>query len=242
MNKSLYPCSNPSPAQMEFPLVVKAIMIDLDGTLLDTAGDLATAANLMLRELGRAELPIATIQSYIGKGIQNLVKKSLTNSLDGEPDAELFSQAIAIYEHEYEKNLCINTRPYPRAVDGLTAMKEASFQLACITNKSEAFTLPLLRATSLLDYFDIVLAGDSLPKKKPDPMPLQHACKFFGILPHEMLLIGDSLNDTEAARAAGCYVFCVPYGYNEGRDVLGLDCDAIIPSIYDAVKLIKRSS
>jgi len=93
MNKSLYPCSNPSPAQMEFPLVVKAIMIDLDGTLLDTAGDLATAANLMLRELGRAELPIATIQSYIGKGIQNLVKKSLTNSLDGEPDAELFSQA-----------------------------------------------------------------------------------------------------------------------------------------------------
>ncbi len=242
MNKSLYPCSNPSPSQMEFPLVVKAIMIDLDGTLLDTAGDLATAANLMLRELGRAELPIATIQSYIGKGIQNLVKKSLTNSLDGEPDAELFSQAIAIYEHEYEKNLCINTRPYPRAVDGLTAMKEASFQLACITNKSEAFTLPLLRATSLLDYFDIVLAGDSLPKKKPDPMPLQHACKLFGILPHEMLLIGDSLNDTEAARAAGCYVFCVPYGYNEGRDVLGLDCDAIIPSIYDAVKLIKRSS
>ncbi len=242
MNKSLYPCSNPSPSQMGFPLLVKAIMIDLDGTLLDTAGDLATAANLMLRELGRAELPIATIQSYIGKGIQNLVKKSLTNSLDGEPDAELFSQAIAIYEHEYEKNLCINTRPYPRAVDGLTAMKEASFQLACITNKSEAFTLPLLRATSLLDYFDIVLAGDSLPKKKPDPMPLQHACKLFGILPHEMLLIGDSLNDTEAARAAGCYVFCVPYGYNEGRDVLGLDCDAIIPSIYDAVKLIKRSS
>ena len=242
MNKSLYPCSTPSPSQMEFPLLVKAIMIDLDGTLLDTAGDLATAANLMLRELGRAELPIATIQSYIGKGIQNLVKKSLTNSLDGEPDAELFSQAIAIYEHEYEKNLCINTRPYPRAVDGLTAMKEASFQLACITNKSEAFTLPLLRATSLLDYFDIVLAGDSLPKKKPDPMTLQHACKLFGILPHEMLLIGDSLNDTEAARAAGCYVFCVPYGYNEGRDVLGLDCDAIIPSIYDAVKLIKRSS
>ncbi len=241
MNKSLYPYTKPSPTQIEFPLVVKAVMIDLDGTLLNTAGDLANVANIMLRELGRAELPLATIQSYIGKGIQNLVKKSLENSLDGEPDTELFSRAMTIYEHEYEKNLCINTHPYPGVVDGLAAMKEASFQLACITNKSEVFTLSLLRTTSLLDYFDIVLSGDSLPKKKPDPMPLQHACKLFGILPHEMLLIGDSLNDTVAARAAGCYVFCVSYGYNEGRDILELDCDAIIPSIYDAVQLIKRS-
>ncbi len=241
MNKYVSPSSN-LPAQMEFPLVVKAVTIDLDGTLLDTAGDLATAANMMLRELGRAELPLATIQSYIGKGIQKLVKSSLANSHDGEPDAELFSRAMTIYEHEYAKNLCIKTHPYPGVVDGLTTMKEASFQLACITNKPEVFTLPLLRATTLLDYFDVVLSGDSLPKKKPDPMPLRHACKHFGILPHEMLLIGDSLNDAVAARAAGCHIFCVPYGYNEGRDVLELDCDAIIPSIYDAVKLIKRSS
>ncbi|MEE9222369.1 MAG: phosphoglycolate phosphatase [Nitrosomonadaceae bacterium] len=242
MNKSISPSSNPSPAQMEFPLVVKAVMIDLDGTLLDTAGDLATAANMMLRELDRAELPLKTIQSYIGNGIQKLVKDSLASSLDGEPDDELFSRAMTIFEQEYAKNLCVNTHPYPGVVDGLTAMKKARFQLACITNKSEAFTLPLLRATTLLDYFDIVLSGDSLPKKKPDPMPLRHACMHFGILPHEMLLIGDSLNDTEAARAAGCHVFCVPYGYNGGRNVLELDCDAIIPSIYDAVKLIKRSS
>ncbi|TFH10321.1 MAG: phosphoglycolate phosphatase [Nitrosomonadales bacterium] len=240
MNKNLYLCSNSSPAQIEFPLVVKVVMIDLDGTLLDTAGDLAVAANIMLRELGMAELPLATIQSYIGKGIQNLVKKSLAKSLDNEPDAELLSQAMVIYEQEYAKNLCINTRPYPRVVDGLIAMKEAGFQLGCITNKSEAFTLPLLHATRLLNYFDIILSGDSLPKKKPDPMPLQHACKFFGILSHEMLLIGDSINDTEAARAAGCYIFCVPYGYNEGRDVLELDCDAVISSIYDAVNLIRR--
>ncbi len=242
MNKSISLSSNSFPAQVEFPLVVKAVMIDLDGTLLDTSGDLAAAANMMLRELGRAELPLATIQSYIGNGILKLVKDSLARSLDGEPDAELFSRAMTIYENEYAKNLCINTHPYPGVVDGLTAMKEASFQLACITNKSEAFTLPLLRATVLLDYFDIVLSGDSLPKRKPDPMPLRHACKHFGILPHEMLLIGDSLNDVEAARAAGCHVFCVPYGYNGERDVLELDCDAMIPTIYEAVKLIKRSS
>lgn len=240
MNKSSYPCSESSQAQMEFPLAVKAVMIDLDGTLLDTAGDLANAANMMLRELEKAELPLSTIQSYIGKGIQNLVKKSLAQSIGDEPDAGLFSRAMTIYEHEYEKNLCITTHPYPGAIDGLVAMKNAGFQLACITNKSEAFTLPLLRATNLPSYFDVVLSGDSLPRKKPDPMPLHHACSLFGILPHEMLLIGDSLYDSEAARAAGCYVFCVPYGYNEGRNVLELDCDAIIPSIFDAVELIKK--
>jgi len=240
MNKSCSPCPDPFPAEMEFPLMVKAIMIDLDGTLLDTAGDLAVAVNIMLRELGAAELPLATIQSYIGKGILNLVKRCLANSFNSEPDPEFLAQAIVIYEQEYAKKLCVTTHPYPRVIDGLIAMKEAGFQLACITNKSEAFTLPLLRTTELLNYFDIVLSGDSLPKKKPDPMPLHHACKFFEILPNEMLLIGDSANDTEAARAAGSYIFCVTYGYNEGRDVHELDCDRVISSIYEAVRLIKR--
>ena len=240
MNKRYFPHPVSSPAEMEFPLTIKAIMIDLDGTLLDTAGDLAIAANIMLRELGAEELPLALIQSYIGKGILNLVRRCLVSSFNNEPAPDFLAQAMVIYEQEYAKKLCVATRPYPRVVDGLIAMKEAGFQLACITNKSEAFTLPLLRATKLLNYFDIVLSGDSLPKKKPDPMPLHHACKFFGILPNEMLLIGDSGNDTEAARAAGSYVFCVPYGYNEGRDVHELDCDRVIPSIYEAVHLIKR--
>ena len=102
--------------------------------------------------------------------------------------------------------------------------------------------MPLLRAAELLDYFDVVVSGDSLPKKKPDPMPLLHACERFEIGPREMLLVGDSLNDAQAARAAGCHVFCVPYGYNEGRDVYELDCDAIVPSLYEATKLIQKSS
>ncbi|PTR09650.1 phosphoglycolate phosphatase [Nitrosospira sp. Nsp5] len=242
MNKSASRLADTSAADIEFPLLIKAVMIDLDGTLLDTAGDLAAAANMMLRELGRAELPLETIQSYIGKGIQKLVKRSLTGSLDDEPDAELFDKAMPIYERDYAKTLCVNTRPYPGVIEGLNALREANFRLACVTNKAEAFTLPLLRATGLFDYFDIVLSGDSLPKKKPDPMPLLHACTHFDILPHEMLLIGDSLNDAEAARAAGCHVFCVPYGYNEGRDVRELDCDAIVTSVYDATKLIQKLS
>lgn len=242
MNKNSAPLADIPVIETEFPISIKAVMIDLDGTLLDTACDLAAAANMMLRELGRVELPLETIQSYIGKGIQKLVKRSLTGSLDGEPEAELFDRAMPIYERDYAKTLCVNTQPYPGVLEGLNALREAGFHLACITNKAEAFTMPLLRATELLGYFDIVLSGDSLPKKKPHPMPLLHACKHFGILPHEMLLIGDSLNDAEAARAAGCHIFCVPYGYNEGRDVQELDCDAIVPSVYDATKLIQKLS
>ncbi|MBA0916054.1 MAG: phosphoglycolate phosphatase [Nitrosospira sp.] len=230
-----------SAAQKGVLLPVKAVMIDLDGTLLDTAGDLAAAANSMLRELGREELPVETIRSYIGKGIQKLVKRSLTGSLDDEPDATLFAKAMPIYEREYANTLCVNTFPYPGVIDGLNALQRQGFRLACITNKAEAFTQPLLRGTGLLDYFEIVLSGDSLPRRKPDPLPLLHACKHFGILPNEMLLIGDSLNDTEAARAAGCYVFCVPYGYNEGRDVRELDCDAIVVSIDEASRLVCKS-
>jgi phosphoglycolate phosphatase len=217
-------------------------MIDLDGTLLDTAPDLATAANMMLKELGKAELPLETIQSYIGKGIEKLVKRSLTGDLDGEPDTDLLQRAMPLYERSYEKTLYVDTRAYPGVREGLNALRAGGFRLACVTNKAEAFTLPLLRAAELLDYFDIVVSGDSLPKKKPDPMPLLHACERFEIEPHDMLLVGDSLNDAQAARAAGSHVFCVPYGYNEGRDVYELDCDAIVPSLYEATKLIQKSS
>ncbi|SDW35708.1 phosphoglycolate phosphatase [Nitrosomonas communis] len=226
--------------EIQFPLQIKAVVIDLDGTLLDTAMDLASAANKMLTELGKPELPVATIQSFIGKGIQRLVKRSLTNSLDEEPDPELFNKALPIYQRNYHENLYTHTRPFPEVVEGLDTLKKDGFKLACITNKAEAFTLPLLRATNLLHYFEIVLSGDTLPKKKPDPLPLLHACQHFQIKPYELLLIGDSLNDAMAARAAGCHIFCVPYGYNEGRDVHELNCDAVVSSLLEATKLIKK--
>ncbi|WP_295628401.1 phosphoglycolate phosphatase [uncultured Nitrosomonas sp.] len=222
------------------PIAIKVIMIDLDGTLLDTAEDLALSANLMLKDLGMPEQSTATIRSYIGKGIQKLVKRTLTGQLDAEPDAALFAKALPIYEQHYANNLSVNTRPYPGVVEGIQALQQAGYKLACITNKAEAFTIPLLHATGLFEKFEIVLSGDSLPKKKPDPMPLIHICKHFDAQPHEVLLIGDSLNDAIAARAAGCPVFCVPYGYNEGRDVYELDCDAIVETLLDASKLVKK--
>lgn len=240
MNKNSAPLAEDPMVHLEHPMPVKAVMIDLDGTLLDTAPDLASAANMMLRELDKAELPLETIQSYIGKGIEKLVKRSLTGSMDGEPDAALLARAMPAYERHYAAMLYVDTRPYAGVIEGLNALREKGLRLACITNKAEAFTLPLLRASGLMDYFDLILSGDSLPKKKPDPMPLLHACERFGIAAHEMLLIGDSLNDAQAARAAGCRVFVVPYGYNEGRDVRELDCDAIVSSLEDAAKLIRK--
>ena len=238
MNSSFSHLASTSGSNSESPLAIKVIMIDLDGTLLDTAEDLALAANLMLKELGMSELPTSTIRSYIGKGIHKLVQRTLTGQLDGEPDAALFAKALPIYEHHYANNLSVHTRPYPGVLEGIQAMQKIGFKLACITNKAEAFTLPLLRSTGLYDKFEIILSGDSLPKKKPDPMPLTHICQYFQTAPQQALLIGDSLNDAIAARAAGCHVFCVPYGYNEGRNVYELDCDAIVESLLEATHRI----
>lgn len=225
---------------MEFPLRIQAAVIDLDGTLLNTAPDLAYAAAQMMTELGRPVPSRAAIETWIGNGVSRLVKRALTGEMDGEPDAALFRHAYAIYERHYSENVSRESRPFPGVVDGLTRMREMGLHLACITNKAECFTLPLLRDTGLLDFFELVLSGDSLPERKPSPLPLQHACKHFGLTPDELLLIGDSLNDTQAARAAGCPVFCVPYGYNRGKPVADLHPDAVVDSLLQATTLITK--
>lgn len=227
--------------KIQFPLPVKAVMVDLDGTMLDTVADLAAAVNLMLAKLGRSSLDEALVRNFVGKGIPNLVQRSLAGNLQGEVDAALFERALPVYLDCYESVNGQHTLLYPGVRDGLDAFKRAGFPLVCVTNKSARFTLPLLRQMQLADYFVLVVAGDTLPKKKPDPLPLTHACKELGIAPRDMLMIGDSLNDTIAARAAGCPVFCVPYGYNEGLDVRQLDVDAIVETLVEAATLITKS-
>jgi len=226
---------------MNFPIPIKAVVIDLDGTLLDTAPDLAHAAELMMAELGRPCPSLAIIQTYIGNGVSRLVKRVLTGQMDAEPEAGLFDHALPIFQKHYGRHIADQSRPFAGVVEGLRAMKAAGFHLACITNKAAQFTHPLLKATGLFEFFELILSGDALPKRKPDPLPLQHACETFGIQPHELLLIGDSLNDTQAARAAGCPVFCVPYGYNRGRPVSELDPDAVVPTLADAAKLVVKA-
>jgi phosphoglycolate phosphatase len=228
---------------MSFPLHVKAVAIDLDGTLLDTIGDLAHASNLMRVELGMGELPEDLIKTFVGKGMLNLVRRTLAGGGDTSHISESELQhALTIYERHYAAVLTRETNHYPGVLDGLRAIHDAGFRLACITNKAEKFTLPLLEQMNLAHFFEIVVSGDTTAKRKPDPMPLLHAAEFFNIKPAEMLLIGDSVNDFEAARAAGCPIFLVPYGYNEGRDASQLPADAIVAGLDEAAKLIQNSS
>lgn len=224
-----------------FPLCVKAVTIDLDGTLLDTIPDLAAAANMMLEELSRPTLDVTRIRTFVGKGIPRLVERALAGAIDGTADPELSQRALPIYERCYAGVNGRHTTIYPGVMEGLDELQARGFPLACITNKSERFTLPLLDRMNLSAYFSEVVAGDTLPKKKPDPLPLLHVCGKFGITPRDMLMIGDSLNDAQAARAAGCPVFCVTYGYNEGQDVRELDIDAIVASLFDATRLIQKA-
>ncbi|MCE5182082.1 MAG: phosphoglycolate phosphatase [Betaproteobacteria bacterium] len=224
-----------------FPLPVKAVVIDLDGTLLNTAPDIAEAAQRMLHDLGLPPVGLEKIQSYIGNGIANLVKRALTGEMSGKPDEALFAKALPLFEKHYEEVLYRETHPYPGVMDGLKALHDAGFTLICITNKAERFTLPLLAAMGMKDYFELILSGDSLPRKKPDPLPLRYAAIYCEAEPRDLLLVGDSLNDSQAARAAGCPVALLPYGYNGGKDVREQDCDAVIESLPEVLKLIKKA-
>jgi len=227
-------------SSVSFPLPVKAVVIDLDGTLLDTAEDLADAAEAMLVDMGMPAVSLAEIKTYIGNGVSRLVKRSLTRDMQAEPDAALFEAALARYEKHYGEHVSRKSTVFPGVVEGLQALRAGGYRLACITNKAARFTHPLLKDTGLFEYFELILSGDTLAKKKPDPLPLLHACQVFGVQPDELLLIGDSLNDTQAARAAGCPVFCVPYGYNRGKPVAELDLDAVVATLADAAQLIVK--
>ncbi len=220
------------------PVSVKAIVIDLDGTLLNTAPELCEAANRMLRDMDYAPVSQELLASYIGNGISWLVKRALTGDMHATPDAALYDHALPIFEKHYTE-LLLQSKVFDGVIEGLDAMKAAGFRLGCITNKVARYTTPLLAGIGLARYFEIVLSGDTLPEKKPHPLPLLHAAKFFGVPIEQLLLIGDSLNDTVAARAAECPVFCVPYGYNHGEPVETLDLDSVIPNLAAAMPLLK---
>ncbi len=226
---------------MRFPIEIKAIAFDLDGTLVDTLPDLHESANRMLADLGRPAAAESAVRAYVGDGVDRLVRRLLTGDADGEPDTALFVRAGNAFRGHYASVLTRASRPFPGVVEGLQEMRRRGLRLACITNKPAGFTEPLLRDIGIAPYLDLVLSGDSLPRKKPDPMPLLHCAQVFGVPASRLLMIGDSPTDTRAARAAGCPVFCVPYGYRGTLGVHALDCDAIVPALLDSIKLVEIS-
>lgn len=213
------------------PARPEMILIDLDGTLIDTVPDLAWSVDVMMAQLGLPARGEAAVRRWIGNGAERLVKRALVNDYDGEPDEALFRRAYPIFVEEYARNVCTHSRPFPGAVEGLEYLKSAGYRLGCVTNKPARFTEPLLRKLGLFDSFEIVISGDSLPRKKPDPEPLLHAARFFKVAPERSLMIGDSVNDVRAARAAGFQVVCVTYGYNHGQDIREAEPDAVIDSL-----------
>lgn len=213
-------------ARFSAPFAARAVVIDLDGTLIDTAGDLAAAANRMLADLGRDPVEMPVIRGFIGNGVKELVRRTLR--LQEEPEELLVGHAFKRYMEHYGAHLYDSSRAYPGVVETLDILQSQGRILGCITNKRDELTQPLLKALNLHHYFKIILSGDSLPKRKPDPLPLIHASQVLGIPEAEMLLVGDSRNDTQAAFGAGMPVVCVTYGYNGDQDVRELNPDAVI--------------
>jgi phosphoglycolate phosphatase len=225
---------------MKFARRIEAVMIDLDGTLIDTAPEIVAAAQRMLAELALPARNSSEITAFIGQGLQNLVTRCIGTAALAHP--ELAAAALPVFERHYSEVSGTLSQMYPGVREGLDDFHAQGLRLACVTNKVARFTLPLLEHFGLSADFALIVSGDSLVKKKPDPAQLLHVCESFGIAPQAGLVIGDSPNDAAAARAAGCPVACLPYGYREGREVRELDCDVIVSTLADAAQLVRTSN
>ena len=209
----------------------RLILIDLDGTLVDSVPDLAICVDAMMERIGGAQHGESKVRDWVGNGVERLVRRALVGKLEGEPDESAFKQAYPIFLDLYQEYNGKHSQLYSGVVTGLDYLRKSGYTLGCITNKAARFSEPLLKDMKIDDYFSIIISGDTLPKKKPDPLPLLHAAEHFNIPTAESLMLGDSSNDVKAARAAGFQVICVSYGYNHGRDIREAKPDAVVDSM-----------
>ena len=214
------------------------ILIDVDGTLVDSVPDLAYCVDEMMKAVGREPYGEEKVRDWVGNGVERLVRRALIGQLDGEPEDADFEQAYPVFLDLYAENTSKRSTLYPGVKEGLEFLKAAGYKLGCVTNKAEQFTTPLLQDLGIYDDFSIVVAGDTLPVKKPDPGPLLHAAKFFDVSPDRSMMLGDSISDVKAARAAGFQIICMSYGYNHGEDIRNYDPDEVIDSMVELKGLI----
>lgn len=220
----------------------RMILIDVDGTLVDSVPDLTFCVDEMMRALGRPVHGEARVRNWVGNGVERLVRRALIGQLDGEPDEADFQKAYPIFLALYAENTSKRSRLYPGIRAGLDYLKAAGFKLGCVTNKAARFTEPLLRDLGVAGDFSIIVSGDTLPQQKPDPAPLLHAAKFFGIEPAQALMVGDSVSDVTAARAAGFQIVCMSYGYNHGVDIRAAHPDAVIDALTEIKPLLEAAA
>lgn len=207
---------------------VRAVAIDLDGTLLDTIPDLCGAVNLTLAEMKLPQLPLDLVKTFVGKGLMAHVGKSLRYVLERDPTETELAQAVALYRKNYAEHIADATTIYPGVIDGLEAFRARGLKLSVVTNKWTSYSETLLEHFRLKPYFDHLVGGDTLTTGKPDPGMLFYSAGRLGVHPREMLMIGDSGNDTRAAQAAGSPVVLMTYGYSEGENLHDLRANAIV--------------
>ena len=219
---------------------IEAAIIDLDGTMVDTMGDFVVAVNLMLHDLGYPSVDRAVVEVRVGKGSENLVKSVLNHALAQQIRAQAapesianFDQALELYQQHYRAINGQHAHVYPGVVAGLQALQQTGLKLACLTNKPVGFAHELLKLKGLDGFFSLVFGGDSFERKKPDALPVLKTCEALGTLPARTLMIGDSSNDAQAARAAGCPVLLVTYGYNHGEPIRIVDAEGYLDSLAD---------
>jgi phosphoglycolate phosphatase len=219
---------------------VEAVLFDLDGTLLDTAADIALALNRTLAEHGWSPAAQDDVRRMIGRGAPILIERTAAaqaRALDEALHAAMVDRFFHHYGALQETNE-FDALPYPGARESLQRLHDAGLRIAVVTNKQQRFARGLLELLDLIAWVDLVVGGDSCERRKPDPQPLLFACERLGVAPGRTLMVGDSINDVKAARAANIPVLCVPYGYNEGRDPRELPCDALIDTLADLPGLL----
>jgi phosphoglycolate phosphatase len=214
------------------------VLIDVDGTLVDSVPDLAYCVDAMMRELGMPERGEAQVRQWVGNGVERLVKRALLNQLDGEPDEALYARALPVFEALYRENTSKRSCLYDGVGEALDFLKSTGVRIGCVTNKASQFTLPLLKDLGVHDFFEVIICGDMLERKKPDPMPLLHAAEQLETRPSASLMIGDSMSDVMAARAAGFQIVCMSYGYNHGEDIRDYNPDAVIDSMAEIKDMV----
>ncbi|WP_444995832.1 phosphoglycolate phosphatase [Aliikangiella sp. IMCC44359] len=206
---------------------------DLDGTIVNSLPDITLALNSMLGVLGRTSQPEEKVRNWIGNGVPMLVKRALSDNIVPNKNKYelLFADALALFMRAYRQHLCSESYLYPGALETLNKLGQTRISLTLITNKPIEFTIPLLEKLNIIDYFDLILGGDSLAEKKPSPLPLKHAANQLNLPLSNGLMIGDSSNDIYAAQRAGCPVVAVNYGYNHGLSIEELSPDLIVDNL-----------
>lgn len=209
------------------------ILIDLDGTLVDSVPDLTYCVDEMMKQLDMPVRGIDAVRNWVGNGVQRLTERALVNAVEGMPETELMDKAYPIFLELYKNNNSQRSKVYDGVLDGLKWMQNNGYRIGCVTNKAESFTVPLLKSKGLFDLFEVIVSGDTCAEKKPHPMPLLHAAKLMGVSPDNALMLGDSMSDVKAARAANFNIFCMTYGYNHGEDIANYNPDVIMDSFME---------